>query len=84
MRPGEIIEWAYKYSGEPVTKEKLWSSVEDRWVPIGSELMHVLVSIDDETMTWMNEKGLFHARVDDTRRGPLRQSTAPVVPRARG
>ena len=84
MKPGDMIEWVSKFSGELVHKRsRLWSTVEGRYVPIGSEMVHFLVSINNETFSWLNEKGLFHARVDDARRRlrPLR--VRPVVPRTR-
>ena len=84
MKSGDMIEWVSKFSGELVHKrERLWSTVEGRYVPIGSEMVHLLVSIDDETFSWLNEKGLFHARVDDTTR-PARSGPGRwVVPRTR-
>ena len=85
MKPGDMIEWTYKISRHLVPEgDTLWSTVEERYVPIGGEMVHLLVSIDDETYSWINEKGLFHARVDDlyTSRRPM-ASTA-VVPRTRG
>lgn len=68
MVPGDIIEWVYKRSGYRVDRiEKLWSSTIKCWLPIGSSLIHVLVSIDDKQITWMNDEGLFCTRIDDVR-----------------
>ena len=84
MKPGDMIEWTYKTSGVLVHKdETFWSSAERRYVPIGGEMVHLLVSVNDETYSWINEKGLFHARVDDTTR-PARSGPGRwVVPRTR-
>lgn len=85
MKPGDMIEWTYKLSGRLVHEdETLWSSTEERFVPIGSEMVHCLVSINDETFSWLNEKGLFHACVGDTRRGTGAGRVWRVVPRVRG
>ena len=66
MKPGDIIEWVYKQTDKLVAEdEELWSTPMSRWVPIGSSLVHTLISINDERISWLNEKGLFHARVDD-------------------
>ena len=85
MIPGDLIEWTYKRNGRRViNREQLWSTLMKRWVPIGSSLVHTLVSIDGEQITWMNEEGLFRARVDDTcgegQYGEFRR----VIPRACG
>lgn len=64
---GEIIEWVYKYTGDVVViNEHIWSTTMKQRVPIGSGLTHVLISIDNERICWLNAKGCFHARVDDT------------------
>lgn len=64
--PGDIIEWVYKRDGSILIEdETLWSTPMNRWVPIGSRLVHTLVSINDERITWLNEEGLFCAYVDD-------------------
>lgn len=68
MKLGDRIEWTYKRNGRLVTgREQLWSTIMNCYVPIGSSLIHTLVSIDDEQITWVNEEGCFHARVDDKR-----------------
>ena len=84
MKPGDIIEWAYKYSEDLVDEdENLWSEVEGRFVTIGGEMVHILVSINDKTYSWLNAKGLFHARVEDSLSlQPLRGGRL-VVPRTR-
>ena len=84
MKPGDMIEWVSKFSGELVHKRsRLWSTVEGRYVPIGSEMVHFLVSINNETFSWLNEKGLFHARVDDSAFGGQIKGGDGVVPRTR-
>ena len=85
MKPGDMIEWTYKTSGVLVHKdETFWSSAERRYVPIGGEMVHLLVSVNDETYSWINEKGLFHARVDDSGWCRAGRRGRRVVPRARG
>ena len=85
MIPGDLIEWTYKRNGRRViNREQLWSTLMKRWVPIGSSLVHTLVSIDGEQITWMNEEGLFRARVDDTQNAFWMSGAETVVPRACG
>ena len=82
MVPGNIIEWVYKQTDELITeRETLWSTPMKRWVPIGSGFIHTLISIDSEQITWMNEEGLFHARMDDTQPRSALFPPVPVVPR---
>ena len=84
MKSGDMIEWMYKFSGELVHKdETLWSSVMERFVPVGSEMVHFLVSVNDETYSWINENGLFHARVDDAERRAGVSAGSGIVPRTR-
>lgn len=84
MKPGDMIEWVYKYSGQPVHKgEQLLSSIENCRVPCGGGMVHLLVSIDEKTYSWLNENGLFHARVDDTSTVPGSTEMRAVVPRTR-
>jgi hypothetical protein len=89
IKPGDLIEWAYHRDDKPVivhtdADEHVWSSVMKGWVPIGSSLIHLCISCDDKTITWLNEKGLFRARVDDGYGRRARALPARVVPRARG
>lgn len=61
MVPGDLIEWCYKDSNNIVVyNEQMRSPTIEAYIPIGPELTHVLISIDGEKITWMNEKGLFH------------------------
>jgi len=84
MKPGDLIEWTYE-TGEVVHRnESLWSTIQDRWVPISSTMCHLLVSIDEKTYSWLNDQGLFHVRVEDTVPGVHRLPEAEVVPRVRG
>jgi hypothetical protein len=85
MKSGDMIEWMYKFSGMLVHKDEiLWSNADGRYVPIGGEMVHFLVSVNDETYSWLNEKGLFHARVDDTEAVVAGVRVGVVVPRTRG
>ena len=68
MKPGEMIEWIYVHNGEPVLPgEIMWSPTENRYVQVGREMFHVVVSYDlvTRTLTWMNQKGIFHSLVDN-------------------
>lgn len=72
----------FESSREVVAKdEELWSSLLKQWVPIGSGLVHTLISIDSEQIMWMNEEGLFRASVDDIRRKLSTRRRSPAVPR---
>ena len=67
LAPGDMIEWTYKWNGELILSGwMLWSTPLQRWVPIGSEQVHLLISITQDTIVWLNDKGLFHACVGDT------------------
>jgi len=85
MKPGDFIEWTYRSDDKIVTpNEKLWSTPMQAWVPIGSNVLHLLVSITYNHIYWFNEKGFFHARVDDAS-SPLTSGASNwVLPRARG
>jgi hypothetical protein len=64
MKPGDLIEWCYKYNNKSVCfNEYLWSTTMKCYVPIGT--ISLLLHIDKETYSWQNSKGCFHARVDD-------------------
>jgi hypothetical protein len=66
IKPGDLIEWVYRTKNETVCKdETLWSSQEQKWVPIGSGLTHKCVFCDEKTYKWSNQRGLFRAHVDD-------------------
>jgi len=84
IKPGDLIEWVYEHDNELVVEnEELWSRIEQRYVPIGSNLVHMCISVDDEMILWLNEKGLFHTRVDATSRQPWTKPHCVVVPRAK-
>lgn len=85
IKPGDIVEWTYKETGNHVVKdEELWSSVTKSWCLIGSNLINTCIACDGETITWLNSKGLFHARVDDAVNRNAFWAYCWVVPRARG
>jgi hypothetical protein len=66
MKPGDLIEWYYKYNNDVVFEnEMLWSSTMKRLVPIG--IISILLHQDDKTYSWKNSKGCFHARVSNLR-----------------
>ena len=77
MKPGDLIEWTYRQTGDLVFQyETFWSTPMNCWVSIGSRLVHILVSINDEHITWLNEEGCFYARVNDTSVLPVQVSRA--------
>lgn len=87
LHPGDLIEWCYTSDGEIVVPhEKLWSSIEERYVPIGG--IHLLISRAEGVLTWLTlgalGKGLLRAREDDIRRFRGRLHGPAVTPRARG
>lgn len=85
IKPGDIIEWTYNITNNPVIEnETLWSSVTESWCQIGSGLTHTCIACDGETMTWLNSKGLFHTRVDDTSGAGGCGFFPTAIPRARG
>lgn len=83
MKPGDLIEWVYKHNMSIVISvELLWSSTMKDYVPIGG--INLLVLVDEKKITWMNDKGLFHARVDDADWPDAYGPAVRVVPRACG
>lgn len=82
MKPGDRIEWTYTRGGRLVdADEVLWSTPMRKWVPIGSGIIHTLISINDEQIAWMNESGEFSARTDDTSSYVSHFRRRPVTPR---
>ena len=74
VKPGDVIEWVYVNTCHVVdSHERLWSTIEKRYVPIGSGMVHFLASHNDETLTlsWLNSDGLFTASYTDTTRPPM-------------
>ena len=69
VKPGDLIEWVYRHDEtcRVIADEAMWSTPLQCYVPIGSRHVHLLVSIDDTTMMWLNTMGLFHAKVSDLR-----------------
>ena len=66
MKPGDRIEWTYERNGSVVTEnETLYSSRMERWVPIGSNLTHVLLSVNKHELFIQNEKGTWTLSSDD-------------------
>ena len=67
IETGNRVEWFYERTGDVVfVEENLWSSVLNCWVSIGSNLTHVITSIDDDVIAWANERGNFSAKRTDT------------------
>lgn len=67
--PGEIIKFVYLTPGgndkDVHDKELLWSSRMERWIPIGSNLTHVILSVDKHELFIQNEKGTWTLSSDD-------------------
>jgi len=89
INPGDLIEWTYSYNNKLVVKyETLWSTIENKFVPIGSEMIHACVACDSIAYAWYNKKGLFRARFSDTPYRPHSKSRIEllgyrVIPRER-
>ena len=80
--PGDVIEWVYKFDGVAVlSNEELWSSTMECWVPIGGTAL--LISVDDETYSWLGPEGFLRARADDTLGSKHVLLHVAVLPRAR-
>ena len=85
LKPGDIVKWVWvdkrgppRLPGESVGEgeeydidEDLWSTVDRNWVPIHSELVHVLINVGYRkrysdgrnwiVVTWLNVRGVFSA-----------------------
>lgn len=62
MMPGDFIEWVYE-NGNPVAYDvTIWSSILERWVPVGTR-NNLVISIHDDIITWLNSAGLYSARI---------------------
>jgi len=84
IKPGDLIEWTYEGGVRRTNKhEKLWSSIEKDWVPIGSKYVHLCIANDSEMYSWLNEKGVFKARTDDAQFRSPEFPYRKVVPRQR-
>jgi len=87
MKPGDLIEWVYKMTQEVVDPhELLFSTTMNKLILIGG--VHLLIGRDDGVLTFLtvgSDKGLLHAREDDTWDGYQNvASVTEVAPRARG
>ena len=82
MKPGDLIEWAYVHSGETVLKEEImWSSVNGCYVPVGSDMSHMVISYHDEVLTWVNDRGVFQSYVGESGRKSKSQLPIRIFPR---
>lgn len=80
FHPGDMIEWVYKYNNVVVDKgEMCWSTLMNKWIPI--DTTSLLISVTQDEYAWLSEKGLFYARVKDTRTVPWGNYDRPIVPR---
>lgn len=77
---GQVFEFVYAASSISVNcNEKLWSSIENRWIRCSG--IHILVSKKNDVVVFMNSKGCFHARVDDVGGRQVGFSGRQLLPR---
>ena len=81
MKPGDMIEWVYVWSGEIVNDDRLFSSTMEKYVDITGPAL--LISIKDNVYMWLNNEGLFHARVNDSKMKWMSKWMLKFVPRVR-
>ena len=89
MVPGDIIEWFHKKSNAnaPVNDDEFIplsqrvADAEFYYAPIGRRSIHVLVSIDETHISWLNANGLFTALRTDVAYSPTRKSSYTVLSR---
>lgn len=80
---GDTFEFAYQFNEKSAQKgEILYSSVEKQWVQCSG--LHVLIAKSKDVVIFANQKGCFHARVDDTRYASSSPMLTRLLPRARG
>ena len=67
MDKGDVIVWSYCDRRREVVgeSETVWSTTENRFVPIGGALIHFLTSVEGIKISWMNALGHFSALVND-------------------
>ena len=66
IRPGDLFDWVYKNTNEPVQpNERTWSSPMDQWIPIGGPEPMLCIGITDEVIVLLSAKGLFQIRVGE-------------------
>lgn len=84
MVPGDLIEWVYDGTDIPVAcNEEVYSSTMKTYVPVGSDMVHMLMHRDGETYYWLNQMGLFYAGEDDLYTRLLNDSYEKVALRVR-
>lgn len=69
IKPGDMIEWVYKYDLSPVgSREICWSQSMRQWVPINGIMLLLSISIDENKcdIIFLGKEGLFHVRVGDS------------------
>ncbi len=77
LKPGDIIEWVTQARGTSVDRDAvLWSTPLERYVSIGSALVHLLIAIHDGGLLWLNSEGLFESSASDTVAGRVEVGTA--------
>lgn len=59
MQPGDIVEWHYSNTRNLVMRDEQLLMPSGEWVEIGSNLVHIIVAIDDDQITWLNSRGTF-------------------------
>ena len=81
LKPGNLFDWVIEYNNKRVRlDEELWSSLMNRWIPIGGPEPMLCIGITDEGIVWLSVKGLFSASIKDGGEGWLMSSRWRVVP----
>ncbi len=72
--PGDLFEWVYKVTLQPVYKDaELYSSAMNKWVPCDG--LYLCVGIKDYIIHWISSEGLvFYAYLDECSRRPTMSS----------
>lgn len=84
MKPGDLIEWTYREDSLIVLHDEvMWSTIEKRYVPIGSGMVHMLVDLDSRSYVWLNFHGSFRAHFCDVFTSLTRGAAGSVSPRTR-
>jgi hypothetical protein len=57
IRPGDMVVWRGALSFAVAPEAITWSEHAGRFVPIGSRMCHMVVSVVDGVITWINPEG---------------------------
>lgn len=71
MKPGDFLQWRYRHNDNIVAPDEcLWSTVEEKFVHIGSAV-NMLLAVDDEFIIFLNGNGRFVVRRTDHLAGTI-------------